>query len=193
VEGDDAGLVLDHVEIDLGGGTSGKGIAFDGYTLRSTFIHNGSDCAHFEVNVTIEDSLCVVGPDVDGDAWPDTTGFCGGTDHFDGYQSDGGHDDVIRHNTVRNPCQQVSDVLLSSNTLPISNVTVDGNLFAGGGFSLYCAGSGDRSRVSNIVATGNRFARTFYPTGGYWGPTTYCEFASVWSGNVWDDTGLPVR
>jgi hypothetical protein len=100
---------------------------------------------------------------------------------------------VIRHNTVRNPCQQVSDVLLSSNTLPISSVTVDGNLFAGGGFSLYCAGSSDRSRVSNIVATGNRFARTFYPTGGYWGPTTYCEFASVWSGNVWDDTGLPVR
>jgi hypothetical protein len=191
-EGDNAGLMLDHVEIDLGGATDVKGVAFDGYTLRNSFIHNGSDCAHFEVNVVIEDSLCAVGPDTNGDAWPDSAGFCTGTDHFDGFQSDGGHDDTIRHNTIRNPCRQVSDILLSSNTLPISNVTVTNNLLAGGGFPLYCAGSNDRSRVSNIAATNNRFAKTYYPLSGYWGTTAYCEFASVFASNVWDDTGAAI-
>src|SRR4051812_1451415 len=43
-EHDVSGLVLDHVEIDLGGKTTGKGIAFDDYTARHVFFHNGSDC-----------------------------------------------------------------------------------------------------------------------------------------------------
>jgi hypothetical protein len=187
-----ANLLLDHVEIDLGGYTTVKGIAFDGYTARNVFFHNGSDCAHFGQNVVIQDSLCSTGPDTNGDGWPDGTAFCSGDDHFDGFQSDGGDTITLRHNTIRNPCSQTSDILLSSNTSPIKNVTITNNLLAGGGYSLYCAGSPDRSRVTNIVATNNRFAKTWYSTGGYWGATVYCDYASPNSGNVWDDDGSPI-
>lgn len=191
----DANLVLDHVEINLNGHTDIKGIAFNGYTARHMFFHNGSDCAHFSQTVTIEDSLCEVGPDLNNDGWPDggsSSAFCHGTDHFDGFQTDGANGAVLRHNTIRNPCSQTSDILLSSNTSPVSNVTMDNNLLAGGGFSLYCAGDTDGSRVTNIVATNNRFAKTYYAQGGYWGPTGFCELADTFSGNVWDDTGSPV-
>jgi hypothetical protein len=185
----DANLLVDHVEINMNGHNGVKGIAFNGYTARNVFFHNGSDCAHAGNIVVIEESLCVDGPDINGDGWPDSTSFCNGPDHFDGFQSDGGDGITIRHNTMRNPCSQTSNILLSSNTSPIRNATITDNLLAGGGYSLYCAGSNDGSRVTNIVATGNRFARTWYPQGGYWGPTAYCEFAEAYSGNVWDDTG----
>ena len=101
-----------------------KGIAFNGYTAKNVFFHNGADCAHFGENVVIEDSLCVDGPDANGDGWPDGNAFCNvqNPDHFDGFQSDGGNNIVIRHNTLRNPCEQTSNVLLSSNTSHISNV-----------------------------------------------------------------------
>ena len=196
----DANLVLDHVEIDLGGRHGVKGVAFNGYTMRNTFIHNGSDCAHFGVNVTLENNLCVDGPDTNSDGWPDSTSFCtvpqpgdAGVSHFDGFQTDGGRNVLIRHNTIRNPCEQTSAILLSSNTSHVSSVTVDNNLLAGGGYSLYCAGMNDRSSVDHIVATNNRFSKWFHPRGGYWGPTAYCEFADTMSGNVWDDTGGPLN
>jgi hypothetical protein len=185
----DANLLIDHVEIDMNGLNGVKGIAFNGYTARHVFFHNGSDCAHAGISVTIEDSMCVDGPDVNDDGWPDTTSFCNGPDHFDGFQSDGGNGITLRHNTMRNPCSQTSNILLSSNTSPIRNATITDNLLGGGGYSLYCAGSADGSRVTNIVATGNRFARTWYSGGGYWGPTAYCQYADVYGNNVWDDTG----
>ena len=42
-----ANLTLDHVEIDMNGKLNVKGIAFDSYTAKSVFFHNGADCAHF--------------------------------------------------------------------------------------------------------------------------------------------------
>ena len=59
---DEANLLLEHVEIDLNGHPDVKGIAFNGYTARRVLFHNGADCAHFGVNVVIEDSLCALGP-----------------------------------------------------------------------------------------------------------------------------------
>jgi hypothetical protein len=189
-------LVVENVEIDLNGRNEIKGIAFDSYTLRRAFIHDGSDCAHFGNDVTIEDTLCVVGPDGNNDGWPDSTSFCsiGEPDppHWDGFQSDGGGDITLRHNTIRNPCSQTSSILLSSNTSHISRVTVDNNLMTGGGYSLYCAGMNVASSVDHIRATNNRFARTWHPRSGHWGPTAYCQFADVFTGNVWDDTGGPL-
>jgi hypothetical protein len=180
------GLVVDHVEIDLNGKLDIKGIAFDGYTAKNVFFHNGSDCAHFGDNVVIQDSLCVSGPDANDDGWPDGSSFCNGPEHFDGYQSDGGDNITIRHNTIRNPCGQTSAILMSTNTSGIRNVTIQNNLMAGGGYTLYCNAGPD---VANETVTGNRFAKTYYRGSGYWGPWTGCEDADVFSGNVWDDTG----
>jgi hypothetical protein len=179
----DANLLIENSEIDLGGVYTVKGIAFNGYTARHVFFHNGADCAHFGENVVIEDSMCVLGPDTDGDGWPDTSSFCGGDDHFDGFQSDGGRNITLRHNTIRNPCGQTSGILMSSNTSSIRDVSIVDNLMAGGGYTLYCNAGPD---VANETVTGNVFARTWYSRGGYWGPTAHCEDADVFSGVVWD-------
>jgi hypothetical protein len=75
---------------------------------------------------------------------------------------------------------------MSTNTSGIRNVTISDNLLAGGGYALYCNAGPD---VPNETVLRNRFARTWFPRSGYWGPTTGCEDADVFSGNVWDDTG----
>ncbi len=180
------GLVLENVEIDLNGRWEIKGIAFDGYTARKVFFHNGSDCAHMSSNVTIEDSLCVVGPDRNGDAWPDAGFSCSDGPHYDGFQSDGGRNITLRHNVIRVPCGQTSAILMSTNTSGIRDVTIQDNLMAGGGYTLYCNAGPD---VPNEIVTGNRFARTYFPNGGRWGHKTGCQNADVFSGNIWDDTG----
>lgn len=186
----DANLLVDHVEIDLNGKPNTKGIAFNGYTLRKVFMRNGADCAHFSRNVRIEDSLCAVGPDADRDGVPDAgaaSGFCRGTAHFDGFQYAGGADVVINHNTVLNPCEQTSAMLITNDpgfNSPIRNVAVTNNLMAGGGYTLYCADSDDTVESETVV--GNRFARTYFPRGGRYGPTAYCNLATTFTGNVWD-------
>jgi len=187
---DVAGLVLDHVEIDLGLNFDTKGIAFDGYTARNVFFHNGADCAHFGDNVRIQDSLCVLGPDANDDGWPDSQAFCFGPEHHDGFQSDGGSNIVLRHNTIRNPCGGTSAILMSTNTSPISNVTIQNNLMGGGGYTLYCNAGPD---VPNEVVTGNRFSRRWHADSGDFGPIAGCNDADVFSGNMWDGTGAPLN
>ena len=78
---------------------------------------------------------------------------------------------------------------MSTNTEPIRNVTVKDNLLGGGGYTLYCNAGPD---VPNETVTGNRFARTWYARSGYWGATTGCGQADVFTGNVWDDTNAAV-
>jgi hypothetical protein len=187
---DISGLLLDHVEIDLGGNYDAKGIAFDGYTARNVFFHNGADCAHFGNDVVIEDSLCVIGPDANDDGWPDSTAFCDGPEHHDGFQSDGGGNIVLRRNTIRLPCGGTSAILMSTNTDDISNVVIQDNLMAGGGYTLYCNAGPD---VRNETVTGNRFSRIYWPDAGYWGATTGCNEADTYSGSVWDEDNTPLN
>ncbi len=115
-------------------------------------------------------------------------------DHVNGTTSNGGTTPLtIRHNTVFNPHDQTDAVSLFQDFGGQSNRTIDDNLLAGGGYTLY-GGEGTRA-TSNIRVTNNRFARLYYRNGGYWGPVTAFETGgsgNVWSGNVWDDTGAPV-
>ena len=180
------GLVVEDTEINLGGNLDSRGILYGNYTARRVFIHNGSDCAQLDYNVTITDSLCVVGPDTNNDAQPDNTSFCNGPEHWDGLESDGGSNYVLNHNTIRNPCDQTSGILMSTNVAAIKQVTITNNLMGGGGYTLYCNAG---PNVPSEVVTGNRFARSFWTKSGYWGPTTGCNMADTYSNNVWDDTG----
>ena len=173
----DAGLVVEDTEINLAGRLDGKAIAFDGYTLRRVHVYGGADCAHAGVNVTIVDSFCDIpaGGPADGP-------------HYDGIQSDGGRNIVIRHNTIRVPYGQTSAILMSTNTSAIRDVVIQDNLVAGGGYTIYC-GTDQGGRVQGMLTfAGNRVAKTYFPKGGYWGPTTSCPAG----GAVWDETGLPV-
>jgi hypothetical protein len=179
-------LLLQDVEVDMNGTLGSSGIAYGNFTAQRVFIHNGSDCVSFTNNATVKDSMCVIGPDANSDGWPDSTSFCDGSEHFDGLQSDGGGGYTIDHNTIRNTCDQTSAIIMSTNSNPIHNVSITNNLMAGGGYTLYCNAGPD---VPSEVVTGNRFAKTFWTRGGYWGPMTGCGMADTYRNNVWDDTG----
>jgi hypothetical protein len=189
-DGSNANLTLDHVEINLNGHPDIKGIAFSGFTARNVFFHNGADCAHFHTNVVIQDSMCVLGPDVDNDGNPDAGSFCSGDDHFDGFQSDGGYNITLRHNTIRNPCGQTSAILMSTNTAPISNVVIDGNLMAGGGYTVYC-GTDSGGIAAHETYTNNVISPVYFPKGGKYGPDVLCNKAEVTGGNIWDGNYVP--
>jgi hypothetical protein len=172
-----AGLQIDHVEIDLNGFTDAKGIAFDGYTASNVWFHNGLDCAHQGNNVTIVNSFC------DLPKLPR-----GSTSHADGFQSDGGHNLVFRHNTIRNPNDQTSAILMSTNTSPITNVVIDDNLMSGGGYTVYCGTDEGGPSLGTTVYTNNIISKEFFPKGGYWGPTIKCDQVTTSGGNTWDGT-----
>jgi hypothetical protein len=167
--------VVRDVEIDFQGFDSGKGIAFAEYKAERVWFHDGLDCAHFSVNVTITDSFCDLAK-----LSPDSEA------HADGFQDTGGRNITLRHNTIRNPNGQTSAILLPTGK---SSVVVDDNLMSGGGWTLYCGDSGEE----NETITGNRFSREFFRKGGYWGPMAGCQDARVASGNVWDETGRTLR
>jgi hypothetical protein len=167
--------VVRDVEIDFQGFEDGKGIAFARYTAERVWFHNGLDCAHFSVDVSITDSFCdlaALSPDSEA--------------HADGFQDTGGDNVTLRHNTIRNPNGQTSAILLPTGD---GTMVVDDNLLSGGGWTLYCGDSGDE--VETI--TNNRFSREFFPKGGYWGPMAGCQDATVASGNVWDESGRTLR
>ena len=94
-----------------------------------------------------------------------------------------------------------------SNQLTISN-----NLLAGGGFSIYPCGNATSQGTSTVSITGNRFARCgggaevqggggtwfcpggadsagYYPRAGSFGRLAAAYPNTVWTGNIWDDTG----
>jgi hypothetical protein len=124
-------------------------------------------------------------------------------DHTDMVQMVGGSPDglplVIRNNTIVNTEDQTAAVFLSDATgtgqVPVHDVLVEGNLLAGGGFTVYGGGMvADGRDPRDIVIRDNVFSRHVWPDGGFWGPITYFDPdgpGNVWSGNVWDD-GSPV-
>jgi hypothetical protein len=156
------GTVIRNVEIDLAGANDIKGIAFDNYTADRVWFHNGLDCAHMGRNVTITNSFC------DLAVLPAGSGA-----HADGFQSDGGDHIVLRHNTIRNPNDQTSAILLSTNTAAIDDVVIDNNLMSGGGYTVYC-GTSEGGVATRTTYTNNVISREFFPKGGFWGPTTDC-------------------
>jgi hypothetical protein len=105
-------------------------------------------------------------------------------DHVDGILSSGESDPLlIVGNTIIVDLNQTAAIGIQGHGE--SNRTVKNNLLAGGGYTLYAAGS-------NIKVIGNRFSKIIWPKGGYWGPVTYYNPGApgnVWSDNIWDDTG----
>jgi hypothetical protein len=185
------GLVVEDTEVDFGGNLFS---ASGGSDLRMSrvFFHNGSDCVTFGDNITVEDSLCTLGPDADGDGWADNNTFCNSTAHFDGFQGTfSPNNAVLRHNTIRNACRQTSAILIGHVDPGSSDITMDNNLMAGGGYTVYCEDLG--RDVPRQILTNNRFSRMFFPKGGVAGPTTSCNTPDVMAaGNVWDETGAPL-
>ncbi|MDM8083229.1 right-handed parallel beta-helix repeat-containing protein [Cellulomonas cellasea] len=117
-------------------------------------------------------------------------------DHLNGTTSGGGTAQLtIRGNTILNPHPQTDAVSLFQDFGPQANRLIEGNLLAGGGYTLYAgANSGKESTATNISVIGNRFARSYYAQAGSYGPVTAYTSGggNKWSGNVWDDDGSTI-
>jgi Right handed beta helix region len=120
-------------------------------------------------------------------------------DHTNGFYANGGtqgHPLTIQGNTILNSMGQTDAINLDAGSpgMPTGNMTVEGNLLAGGAYTIY-GGSVLGNATSHIIIQGNRFAQTYYPTSGQYGPVTYFDpngAGSNWSGNVWDTSGNSV-
>lgn len=111
-------------------------------------------------------------------------------DHVNGTTSNGGDTPLtIRHNTIFNPQTQTDAISLFQDFGVEANRTIDNNLLAGGGYTIY-GGDGRKGISRHIVFTDNRVSRMFFARGGSYGPVTAFDPegpGNVWSGNVWDD------
>jgi chitodextrinase len=95
-------------------------------------------------------------------------------DHNEVILEDGTEGLTIAHNTFLNPNLQTSVLSLFTEFGANSNITVDSNLMAGGGYTCYCGdgatdNAGNPARAMNVSFTNNVFWRLYYPDVGYYG------------------------
>ena len=116
--------------------------------------------------------------------------------HINGTTSNGGTTLLeIRHNTVLNKYNQTDAVSLFEDFGVQANRVIDGNLLAGGGYTIYAGQNPGGQATYNIQVTNNRISRMYFPNGGYYGPAAAWNptgSGNTWSGNIWDDTLKPV-
>jgi Right handed beta helix region len=121
-------------------------------------------------------------------------GFLAG-DHTDGiYDAEGTTQLTISDNTILNSLDQACAIMLQSAAgVPVSNMTVTGNLLGGGGYVIYAGGAQNDS--TKIKITNNRFSQQYYSLSGQYGPDAQYQATgagNTWTGNVWDTTGTTV-
>ena len=90
-------------------------------------------------------------------------------DHVNGVTTNGDTQPlIIRDDTIFDSFAQTDAIGLFQDFGVVANVTIDDNLLAGGGYSIY--GGEGKGLPSHIVVTGNRISTKFFRHGGYWGP-----------------------
>jgi len=143
------------------------------------------------------------------------------TDHLENIYLDDASLRIV-HNTLLNQSPQTANIFGNTHNgtdgACENQLTIDRNLLAGGGFSIYPCAHGTSVGSSSSQITNNRFARCktaqyqggggtwlctggadafgYYPRGGSFGylAASYCgkSAAHTWSGNVWDDNNATV-
>ncbi len=118
-------------------------------------------------------------------------------DHTNGFYANGGTEPLtIENNTIFISRAQTDTINLDagSSGVPVANKTVENNLLAGGGYSIY-GGTSPGNPTSHIAIEGNRFGQQYYPHGGQYGPVAYFAptgTGNTWSGNFWDTTAKAI-
>jgi hypothetical protein len=158
------------------------------YTLLRVNLFNAGHGAAAKNNVVIQDSYI--------------HGLGGNTQaHKDGIFVGDGHGQRFIHNNVE--CNDGSSrgctaaIGIFDDFSDVYDVVIDGNLLnTNGAACFYASGGPEKSFVSHdITFTNNHFGRKFEQNCGVLAPVFYWDSSKpgmVWSGNVWDDTGLPV-
>lgn len=108
-----------------------------------------------------------------------------GAPHYDGIQIDGSIADVeIQHNTIINSHIQTSAIMIDNYYGAISNIKVDNNVLAGGGYTIYVDGHFNKFSISNVSITNNHMG------GGYFGIVDFNRTRPLYKGNVNDGVKL---
>ena len=171
------------------------------FTARRVDVHGCENGFDLDQNVTIEDSFVhnLYNSDIS---------------HTDGIQFAGGHYKIvdgeyvrdadgnfvvvsnaanltIRHNTIDayNPTdQQDATSAIISNHGSDTNILIEANLLAGGGYTIYCD---QNSTGINYRVVDNHFSTVFHDKVGAYAPSTDCS-DEIQSGNVYHESGLPL-
>lgn len=170
------GLTLTDVEIDGMGKAGQTGIGGRNWTALRIDVHGTEDGLKLGDNTSITDSF--------------VHGLVGASSaHNDGMQASDGANITVRHNTVDIALSTAtSAILVKSDFGPISNVTIDSNLLAGGAWTLYAGETGnDGSAVTGVKVTNNQFSTRYWPKAGAFGPITSVPAGAVVTGNQWFD------
>ncbi|MFI6497329.1 DUF4082 domain-containing protein [Nonomuraea typhae] len=168
-------------KLDIGVWNDGTGKM----TVRRNEIHSTSNAAIMAKSGIIEDNYI-------HDMWQAAPG-----DHTDGIQTNGNKGEnelVIRHNTIINPENQTSAIILSPVFGPIHDVVVSGNLLAGGGYCIYGGAKHIEHPYSpyNVVIKNNVFSTRVFSKCGFYGPMAHFDTkaeGNEWSGNRWENGG----
>ncbi len=162
----------------------------DVFSDSSGLTVNKCNIAQFETGIQVESGLVE-------NNYLHNPGFVSG-DHTNGVMSNGATTPLtITHNTIYNNLTQTDDIGLFEDFSGQGNRTITNNLLAGGGYSIY-AGATNESAYgvpTNIVITGNRFAATYYSTGGAYGTVSYFDGSGAgnkWTSNTWDTSGATI-
>jgi len=117
-------------------------------------------------------------------------------DHNDAIQGDGATNLTIDHNTLLNPNDQTSALALYTEYGNNNNITVSGNLMAGGGYTCYCGdgksdNNGNPARAVNVSIINNVFWRKYFADAGNFGAGRAYNPAGggQWAGNVYMTAG----
>jgi hypothetical protein len=160
---------------------NGVGTGNDGSNgIQGTGTFIGNNIFNVENGITVDGS----GPTLIQDNYIHDL-LASGSPHYDGIQIDGGIADVeIRHNTIINTHIQTSAVMIDNYYGAISNIKVDNNVLAGGGYTIYVDGHFNKFPISDVSITNNHMA------GGYFGIVDFNRTRPVYRGNVNDGVKL---
>ena len=172
-------LLIQDVEVDgMGQTTTYSGVGGSNFTCRRCKIHGVGTGIRAGDNVVVEDSY-VYGNKV------------GGESHNTAMSIHGGRNILIRHNYLQcddGSLDNCSSALsLYSRDGTIDGVTVQENLFSGGGYCVY-GGVFTNATATNVKFLNNGFLKNQHPKCGDLGPVAAWDRevpGNVWSGNYW--------
>jgi hypothetical protein len=111
------------------------------------------------------------------------------TDSTRGVYAGGGNKRLrVENNVILNHTREGSAIALYTDYGQQTNVTISGNLLAGGGYTIYSGGTDSR----NIVVLGNTFSRRYFPNSGRYGPVDQWRPnapGNQWQNNTWEGGG----
>jgi len=152
---------------------------------------NEVHCSENALTCTVQDSW------LHGQYLPDDQPW-----HLGGFQSNGGTNIVVRHNTI--VCDHAAnslgegctgDLNLIPDFAPVSGATIDSNFFGANLGSAYCTYGGEKStsqypHADHVVYTNNVFQRGSNSLCAAYGPVTGFDINGVgnqWINNTWED------